>query len=267
MNCRRWQPAVSCRDLSTGWLRKLLDAGISVIEALPIEVQPLPAEERPERYRQIARNIRDAGIGVWSVHIPFGTTWDISVLDPALRQIALANVRGALDFCRMLRPRRAVIHGSAEPIPDAERAARIRASQQSLKELTPEFTAAGLLLALEVLPRTCLGNTADELLQLTRDIPGIGFCLDTNHLMKGETHAQFLSKLASRIVTVHCSDYDGEERHWLPGEGSVPWQQICQTLEQAGYEGPFVFETRVRKDGQAIRPEEYVPALRKLGVG
>lgn len=264
VTCRLWQPAVSCRDLSTEWLQKMLAAGISLIEALPVEIYPVPLEDRPARYRQIAQNIRASGIGVWSVHIPFGTTWDISATDPAQRQFALSNARGTMELCRLLKPRRAVIHASAEPIPATERAARMQCAHQSLQELTPEFTALGAQLALEVLPRTCLGNTADELLQLTAGIPDIGFCFDTNHLMTGETHAQFLAKLAARIITIHCSDYDGQERHWLPGEGTVLWQQLCQTLAQAGYSGPFLFETRTRKDGQPIQPPEYLQALRNL---
>ena len=45
--------------------------------------------------------------------------------------------------------------------------------------------------------------------------------------------------------------YDGvDERHWLPGEGIVPWKEVVTTLMESGYRGPFLFELRKGENGQ-----------------
>jgi hypothetical protein len=53
----------------------------------------------------------------------------------------------------------------------------------------------------------------------------------------------FLRELADKIVTVHVSDYDFiNERHWLPGEGKVDWQEVIAILTEIGYDGPWLYE-------------------------
>jgi len=270
VSCQPWQAGISCREFSVERLRALVQAGVTLAEILPMDVMQLPADGRAARFREIERNVREAGMGVWSVHIPFGGDWDISATDEAKRSAAVEHVRGMIELCQMLRPRKAIIHPSAEPIADAERPARIQASRRSLKQLVKDFAAiparapAPVQLAVENLPRTCLGNTAEELLELADGITGLGICFDTNHLLK-QTHEQFLAKVAGRIVSMHCSDYDGvDERHWMPGEGMVPWKLVKETLSEVGYAGPFVFETWKHKSGVAVEPGEYVKVLREV---
>ena len=78
---------------------------------------------------------------------------------------------------------------------------------------------------------------------------GVPICFDVNHLL-GDTHEAFLNALAPHIATTHLSDYDGiDERHWLPGEGIVPWKDIFVGLMQNGYRGPFLFELKQGEDG------------------
>ena len=212
-----------------------------------------PAEQL-KACRQIVADARQAGVAVWSVHIPFGKGWDISVTNSVAQEQALANIRKTMDLCRVLRPRKAVIHASAEPVRDDERVARLKASRQALAQLNPEFAAVGVQLALEVLPRTCLGNTSDEVLWLTGDVQGLGVCLDTNHLLK-ESLQEFIRKVGARIVTMHAADYDGKnERHWMPGEGINDWKLLVRNLKAVGYQGPLMFETGKHKDGARSRP-------------
>jgi len=106
-------------------------------------------------------------------------------------------------------------------------------------------------LAVECLPRTCLGNTADELLIIVNEVgSGIGICFDSNHLLK-EKPEEFVAKTGKKIVTVHISDYDGlDEKHWLPGTGVINWTKVVNELVKGGYDGPFMYETSKRKPSQ-----------------
>ncbi len=258
-----WKTGVSTHDLSLSNLQRFKAANIECVEVGLKSLMVGTPEEQLTTCRRIVADANQTGITLWSVHIPFGKGWDISVTDPAAQQQALDKIRGALELCRVLQPRKAVIHGSAEPIRDEDRAARLKASRRALAQLTPEFAALGIQLALEDLPRTCLGNTSDEVLELMDGIPGLGVCFDTNHLLK-ETPQEFIRKVGARIVTIHASDYDGpDERHWMPGEGINDWRQIVNGLRAVGYQGPFLFETGKHRDGSPIQDEEYSAFARK----
>ena len=104
-------------------------------------------------------------------------------------------------------------------------------------------------MAVEALPRACLANAAVEARAMAQAAGNVPICFDVNHLL-GETHGEFLRNLASNVVTTHLSDYDGvDERHWLPGEGIVPWKEVARKLMDAGYRGPFLFELRAGENG------------------
>jgi sugar phosphate isomerase/epimerase len=152
-----------------------------------------------------------------------------------------------VDAYSPLKAKKLVIHGSYEisrPIPAAERQARIAASRKSLAALAGKAKTLNAQLALECLPRSCLGNTSQEIQILADGIPSLGICLDTNHLLQ-EKNEDFISAIGSRIVTLHISDYDrSDEKHWLPGQGVNDWNAIVKTLQDKGYRGPFLFESR-----------------------
>ena len=101
----------------------------------------------------------------------------------------------------------------------------------------------GAVLAVEDLPRTCLGNCSAEILELTRGHDALKVCFDTNHLLGGEDPAAFVRAVGHKLVTLHVSDYDFiDERHWLPGEGDIDWNSIVEALRDVDYQGVFMYE-------------------------
>ena len=152
-----------------------------------------------------------------------------------------------------------VVHATAEPISPSERGQRFEYAQAGLAAIGKRCRDEGLRVAVELLPRTCLGNTVDELMALLAPLDGdtYGVCLDTNHLLQEKTE-DFVRKVGSRIVTLHVADYDGiDERHWLPGKGINNWTAIIQALQEVGYRGPWMFES-------AGTPEEKVAVWEEM---
>ncbi|WP_242069464.1 sugar phosphate isomerase/epimerase family protein [Paenibacillus dendritiformis] len=136
----------------------------------------------------------------------------------------------------------AVIHPSFEPIPDEQRERRLRLAAASVRELSERAHLRGLKLAVEDLPRSCLGRNSAEIAALIDGAPHAVVCFDTNHLLTEKPEA-FIRSFGNRIATLHLSDYDGvDERHWLPGRGIVNWAEVLQALMDSGYGGPFMFE-------------------------
>mgnify|MGYP000948044071 CR=1 FL=1 len=131
----------------------------------------------------------------------------------------------------------------------ADRPARREYSLQTLAELSGEFRQAGVKMAVELLPRSCIGNRLAELecfvARLGDDVCGV--CLDVNHGMDQYTRLpQWVETLGKNLITLHLSDYDGiDEKHWMPGKGVIDWTAFMAALGRIDYRGPFNFEVSV----------------------
>lgn len=183
---------------------------------------------------------------VASIHIPFaGDRWNIANLDESLRQ---ANVRDILDFLKRTDPLNSklyTIHGSAEPIEESERPRAIEQMRKSLTELLPAIAERSAYLNVEILPRTCIGRTAEELLQVLADFPEqIGINFDVNHLCgHPESVPDGIRLLSKRIRAMHLSDYDGvDECHWYPGSGVLNWSEIMNAVKSIDHDVLLIFE-------------------------
>ena len=185
-----------------------------------------------------------------SVHLAYGRHLDISQPDETARAAAVAVAERNLVLAAQASARLAVVHPSAEPIADEDRPAHLDAARRSLERLAPIAAQLGVRLAVECLPRSCLGHTAAELAALVEplDPAVVGVCIDVNHLNLREPDiGAAVARLAPRLLTLHCSDNDGlDERHWLPGAagGVVDWPAFLGALHRAGYTGPFLYEVR-----------------------
>jgi len=221
-------------------LRECADAGITAVEVSAAYAEDFPA---------IAKEAAACGIELWSTHLRFSHEWDIShetytestltLHEEHLRKAAAAGFKLA------------VVHPSAEPIADEDRRARLMKSRESLLRLAAFAKALGMRLAVENLPRTCLGHTSGDINYLLTGNPDLGVCLDTNHLLI-EDNLNFIRRLGKRIITLHVSDYDFiDERHLLPGDGKNDWPAIMRALAEAGYEGPWMHEVSAGKGSAA----------------
>lgn len=183
------------------------------------------------------------GLNPWSIHLPFSEKWDLSrddaeeVLRDDIELIRAAHTAGISV---------AVIHPSFEPVAPEERDHRIANVIRNLKTLVTAAKENEMLLGLENLPRSCLGNTSGEMADLL-DATGASFVFDTNHSLS-EDNVSFLQNMLRRgycPVSLHLSDYDRtDERHDLPGRGVNPWKTLLDLLQTAAYSGPALYEIR-----------------------
>ena len=115
-------------------------------------------------------------------------------------------------------------------------------AKKSLKYLAEVAREYGSVILVEDLPRTCLGRNSDDMLELLSADPDLRACFDTNHLLD-EDIAKFIHAIGDKIASTHISDYDfNNERHWLPGEGDIDWQQLISALKEVGYKGVWLYE-------------------------
>lgn len=185
-----------------------------------------------------------SGVGLWSFHLPFlpFEKLDISFEDKAVRTHSVNYLSEIIKKAGDIGIDKYIIHPSGEPIEEEMRKERMNLSKESLFMLAKVAKESGGVIAVEDLPRTCLGRNSDDILELISADPSLMVCFDTNHMLS-ENPADFVRKVGNRIVTTHVSDYDFiNERHWLPGEGKNDWNAILDALNEIGYNGVWLYE-------------------------
>lgn len=246
--------SVSVKQGDLSVLDSCVAAGIRIFE---IYYNP---EELFENEPEAVRAHADAlGATLASYHFPFipFEDWDISVPETAER--VLPVLEKLIDRWSAVGIQKYIVHPSGEPIEDAERAERLCHAKASLARLAAYAEARGCTVCVEDLPRTNLGNTAEEMEELIQAHPALRVCFDTNHL-QGQDPAYFVHHLGKKIVTTHISDCDSiNERHWLPGEGELDFQSIYRAFLEIGYEGAWLYELGLGQSITAIRPRDLRP--------
>ena len=182
------------------------------------------------------------GIELWSLHLPFWPFEEIDISVPSLADSTVKYFCSLIDKASSIGIKIAVIHPSGEPIAESDRPMRLACAKKSLAKLADYADTKGITIAVEDLPRTCLGRNSSDILELISAHNSLRVCFDTNHLLNESIH-DFIMKVGSRIITTHISDYDAiNERHWLPGEGVIDWHALRTDLASVRYDGYWLYE-------------------------
>ena len=208
------------------------------------EISPKYYEYKDLDYKNIKSCADSAGVTLWSFHLPFlpFEELDISSEDKDIRSNSVKYFTELIKKAADIGIDKYVVHPSAEPIAEDKRAERMNCSKESLASLAKTAKECGGTVAVEDLPRTCLGRSSADICELISADSSLMVCFDTNHLL-GESASDFIKKVGKRIITTHVSDYDFlNERHWLPGEGKNDWNSIIDSLEEIGYDGVWLYE-------------------------
>lgn len=224
-------------------LREVREAGFDYVEVTLNSLRTKSREECTAALERFRLDAERVGLTIWSVHLPFGRAWDISSPDDSVRTAVVDRIAWFIEAVQPLRPRKMILHPSAEPIADSLRGLHIEHSICSINTLAAVAARYDAQLLVEDLPRTCLCNTSREMLSIFKRLdPAVGVCFDTNHLLQ-ETPEAFARALNGRIASLHVSDYDAvDEKHWIMGCGSIDWPAVITALADIGYNGVFLFE-------------------------
>lgn len=244
---RRWPLGASSdsvRKLEKSDIAELKRYGFECIEVWSGSANNQEQKETLEnKCAELAEWAKEAQIDIWSVHLPYGKDYDMSEPDEGKRRENVRKITRAIEACRGLMAEKFILHPGIGSKTDEERALRIEACRKSLPEAILTAARYNSKITIECMPGAGVGNTSDEMLQLVDGIDGIEVCCDVNHLFQ-EKPEEFIEKVGSYITTLHLSDYDGQERHWLPGKGIINWNNVIGALESSGYNGPFMFECK-----------------------
>lgn len=80
------------------------------------------------------------------------------------------------------------------------------------------------------------------------------FCLDTGHsMMVSMKHDRVIQTLGHRLEALHLNDNDGiNDSHWIPYDGVIDWDIVCESLKEIGYRNSLNFELYLNYDKEAM---------------
>lgn len=200
---------------------------------------------------EVARQVREAGLAVWSAHGPWGNeTWgearvDLGSPDASMRRDSVRDVRRAIEWLAAAGGRCLVVHpGVLSDAADFDR--RRAALRDSLAELAPVAAEHDVWLCVENLPRGSFpGSFTAENTAIVRELGAshVGLCLDTGHANIMADVASEARAAGELLRTTHVHDNDGQrDSHLLPGLGSVRWTDFSAALSEICYRGVVMLE-------------------------
>jgi len=249
-NYKNWPTAISTGDTSLENFERFAKANVKGVEV------SLRWFDWHRDWGEIAENAKKAGVEIMSYHLPFANEINIANLHDGRRQFAVTVHKELIANIAKHGVKRFVVHPSAEPIADEDRAESMKQAKKSLAEMAEFAAQFDAYVCVEDLPRTCLGHDVKEMVELVSAHDRLRVCFDVNHLLTiyGGTHLEFVKQLGDKIITTHMSDYDFiDERHYFAGEGEINWEELITAMEEADYNGPFLYEGGF--DPSSYKPE------------
>ena len=237
--CFYQSPLVEC-------LETIRASGFSMVEVV---FSPPHLDYRDaNRVQEAAARLDALGMEAYSFHAPFADDIDISSLEPAGREHALAEILRAVETAASLGVHYFVIHPGPEnsDIPSREeRLLRIENVCSILERVAARCGELGIQCVLEnKLPHLMFGQSADLLWILTC-LKGnrVGACLDTGHAHLAGELFPLVHKMAPYLRLLHVHDNKGHgDDHLPPGDGRIDWTALLKELAAVHFTGAFILE-------------------------
>jgi sugar phosphate isomerase/epimerase len=199
-----------------------------------------------EGMKNIRAMVDSHGLGVCSIHTPFGKGIDISSPDKAVSDRTVETYQRCIDVAFFLSAGVVIFHPTAYLSSD-----RIHARKdvlvKNVEKLLEHIAHGRVRLAVEndsyEPANDVLSHSLDEIGE-----PGYGFCYDSSHDNIVEQPLALLDRYGHRLLTTHISDNRGKkDDHILPFEGTYDWDGFCKAFPCDVFSGVFLLEVEMRE--------------------
>jgi len=230
--------------LMADFVREMMHTVNSMQEIKAMECYHSMAWDR-DRITEIV--LDQPNVEFWSVHAPYGKYCDPSSPLDMAREGAVEAYCDTIEVADQLGAGIVVAHPGVKIGPEGPRESLVKLSTDPFRRVADFAGERGISLAIEPLPKDDIGSTLEELIDIIEriDRPNVGVNFDVNHLFPPEQIPSMIRQAGSRILSVHISDQDGIERHWLPFMGTMDWREVLRALVEIGYTGPLIYETHI----------------------
>lgn len=224
----------------------------------------------PDMFVSLAREKLAGWQGRLGIHGPF-SGFELDVKDRDIRAVVQARLDQALGVCEALEAAFMVLHSPFD-LWDAHNMAGTdldRRAAAILETLRPALTRAedqGTVLVLENIKDVDPGHRAAVI--AAADSPALRLSVDTghanwaHHMAGGPPVDRFIAAAGAMLGHVHLQDTDGyADRHWVLGEGTIPWAPVFRALGEVKADPHLIVEIK-----DFNRVPEAVAHLERLGL-
>lgn len=210
-------------------------------------------DQLKDRFKEIKKYADEAGIKIWSIHMPYEKECDPSHPDSKILKISMEKYQKCIDAVSVLKPHILLYHPSFYQLEQGDRDQRIAILGKSMKSLNKWGRNIGAETVIEnmlgpTLMRTdgfarAIGRNIDEMTKIMKCVPqDVAVAVDTNH---ATNPVDMINTFGNRVHTLHISDGNGiKDRHAMPGNGNIKWDAVLDALTHADYKGPFLYEVK-----------------------
>ena len=203
-------------------------------------------EATPEQLLKSKAKIKDA-LSTAGFSVVGHTAWFLPYAHPyeKVRREAIAELKKSFSALAEFNAKTVTVHPEVFHFAYKNRAQFLSNALDSLGELDEHARSIGTTLVFEAFDEATF--TTEELKELFKAHPKIGFHLDVGHANmgapKGARIFSLLSLFKSRLMHVHASDNDGRNDAHLPiGAGKIKWDEVCKAIKKAGYDKTITLE-------------------------
>lgn len=196
--------------------------------------------------------IRDHGLDIDNVHLPFYQANSLFDQDTASRQKAVDYHIACLEDCAKHKIPIMVMHAcypDRHPKPSS-------LLIKSVTQIAERAEKLGITIAVENAQCSC----CFDLVFSQINSPSLGFCYDSSHdWIFSDEKTTPLKNCHSYLATTHLSDNDGiEDRHWFPGNGIIDWNRIARAFPKQSYKGRIMLEILPKDGTPEMPPKEFI---------
>ncbi len=196
--------------------------------------------------------VRESGLLLENIHLPYDDVDDLWSESKTLRDKIIYQHIQWLNDCAQLGIPVMLMHIIDRKFPNEPNKWGI----QSIGQLLRIAEDLGVGIAIE---NTGSVDYIDFVLrELVSD--HLVFCYDSSHdFLYSNDKAAILKNQGHRLKHLHLSDNDLEkDRHWLPGEGIIDWQQISKVFPRDTYRGNITLEVYPGEEDLRCSPQHFI---------
>lgn len=247
-------------------------AGIEILCDRPIAV---PSTLSPDRIREIARQVEDAGLRISNLNA-FPTFYMGDVYHPTWihdgeAEQRIEHTRQCLDLAHAW----GVPHLSTSPggplDEGVDRATALAKFRRGLESLYPDCRRTGVKILVEPEPALLI-ETSEQFLEFAEDLDPecIGLNFDIGHFFcVDEDPAALVPELVRWTGHYHLEDIHENRFHYhlIPGRGAIDLASVLRAIQKTNYQGWVTVEVYPRADAPVDAAREAIEHLRTLDVG
>ncbi|HOL21500.1 MAG TPA: sugar phosphate isomerase/epimerase family protein [bacterium] len=204
---------------------------------------------------EMGKQYKDAGIELYSFHLPFSQEDDISSFYETKRREIVNRLIRVMEQASLIGCKIVILHPSTVPFCIEVEGLDRYVSQmgKSIETLIPAAERLNLTIALEnMLPSIDgerFGSSPEHFIIFAEKFahPHFGFCLDTGHAnvsCESDGPSIFFEVMRKHLVAFHIQDNPGDrDLHLAPGYGLINWNVLFRKMAEIKFSHPACIET------------------------